>query len=167
MAIQALPTLDPLWRPNATGPSPNTRDDRELIRSYSGQPAVHVVYHDLTVQMNRLASVSPAGVAQIQGWINEIENLEGDWSGQVADGTSSYAGATEYEGPVPGTSVERSDLLKRADVLEWDTDLKKVKYKLQQGTATQAGSMGQRIADLKGRILIAMDLNRSGGIVRS
>ena len=162
-----IPTLDPLWRPNATGPNPKTRDDRELIRSYSGQPAVERVLHDLTVTMNRMSSISPAAVAQVQTWINEIETLEGDWSGQVAEGTAHYAGASEYEGPLPGTTVERSDMLKRADVLEWDTDLKKVKYKLQQGTATQAGSMGQRIADLKGRVLTAMELNRSGGIVRS
>ena len=163
----AIPTLSVLWRPNATGPNPRTRDDRELIRGYSGQPAVERVLHDLTVTMNRMASISPAAVAQVQTWINEIETLEGDWSGQVADGTAHYAGASEYEGPLPGTTVERSDMLKRADVLEWDTDLKKVRYKLQQGTATQAGSMGQRIADLKGRVLTAMELNRSGGIVRS
>jgi hypothetical protein len=117
--------------------------------------------------MNRMASISPAAVAQIQSWINEIETLEGEWSGKVAEGSAHYAGAIEYEGPLPGSVPDRADMLKRADVLEWDTDLSKVKYKLQQGNATQAGSMGQRIADLKGRVLTAMELNRSGGIVRS
>jgi len=162
-----IPTLSILWRPNATGPNPKTRDDRELIRAYSGQPAVERVLHDLTVTMNRMADISPAAVAQVQRWINEIETLEGDWSGQVAEGTAHYAGAIEYEGPLAGSVPDRADTLKRADVLEWDTDLSKVKYKLQQGSATQAGSMGQRIADLRGRVLIAMELNRSGGIVRS
>jgi hypothetical protein len=164
----AVPTLNVLWRPNATGPQPKTRDDRELIRSYSNQPAAELVYHDLTVVMNRLASVSPAGVAQIQAWINEIENLEGDWAGQVADGNATYAQATEYEGPLPGATIERADMLSQADVLKWDTDLKKVKFKTAPGANTQAGNMGQRIADLKGRILTALDLvPRSGGIVRS
>lgn len=164
----AIPTLHVLWRPNATGPQPKTRDDRELIRSYSNQPAAEVVYHDLTVTMNRLAAVSPAAVAQIQTWVNEIENLEGDWAGQVADGNATYAQATEYEGPLPGATIERADMLQKADVLQWDTDLKKVKFKTAPGANTQAGNMGQRIADLKGRILTALDLvPRHGGIVRS
>jgi hypothetical protein len=164
----AVPTLDALWRPNDVGPQPKTRDDRELIRSYSNQPAAELVYHDLTVVMNRLASVSPAGVAQIQGWINEIETLESDWAGQVADGNATYAQATEYEGPLPGATIERADMLSQADVLKWDTDLKKVKFKTAPGANTQAGNMGQRIADLKGRILTALDLlPRYGGIVRS
>jgi hypothetical protein len=138
----AIPTLHVLWRPNATGPQPKTRDDRELIRSYSNQPAAELVYHDLTVTMNRLASVSPAGVAQIQGWINEIENLESDWSGQVADGNAIYANATEYEGPLPGATIAREDMLMQADVLKWDTDLKKVKFKTMPGANTHAGNMG-------------------------
>lgn len=163
----AIPTLDPLWRPNATGPTPKTRDDRELIRSYSMQPAVERVLHDITVTMNRIASVSPGAVAQIQAWINEIELLESDWAGQVADGTAHYAQAAEYEGPLPGATIERADMLKRADVLEWDTSLKRVRFVAGAGSATQAGSIGQRVNDLKGRVLTALELQPMGGIVRS
>lgn len=161
--VASLPTLDPLWRPNATGPSPKARDDRELIRSYSDQPAVHVVYHDLTVAMNRLADVSPAGVAQIQGWINEVENLEGQWAGYVEDGTAAQLQAAEYEGPIGGVALSRDNQLKRADVLEWDTQANRVRISNGTGgTATQANAIAGRIAQLKGRILKAMDLAPSG-----
>lgn len=145
--VASLPTLNALWRPNGTGPSPQTRDDRELIRSYSGQPAVQIVLHDLTVTMNRMADISPAGVAQVQAWINEVETLETQWSGYVAD----------------GSSAQLSTPLKRADVLEWDTS----------GATSQGGQasvIAGRIGTIKGRILTAMGLTATTGqaqLVRS
>ena len=165
----AIPTLDPLWRPNVAGPSPNTRDDRELIRQYSNQPAVEIVLHDLTVTMNCMATISPAAVAQIQTWINEIVTLETSWAAQVTAGTAHYAQAIEYEGPIPGATITRDDMVQKADVMGWDTDLLKVKYKAgAAGNATQAGSIGQRITDLRSRVLASLDLlPRSGQVVRS
>ena len=163
----AIPTLSILWRPNGTGPSPNTRDDRELIRSYSGQPALEIVLHDITVSMNRMATISPAAVAQIQTWINEIETLEASWAAQVTSGTAHYAQADEYEGPIPGTTITREDMVSKADVMSWDTDLMKVKFKSGGAGMTQAGATGQRVADLRSRVLRAMDLMPKGGVVRS
>jgi hypothetical protein len=161
--VASLPTLNTLWRPNSTGPAPNSRNDRELIRSYSDQPSVQVVYHDLTVAMNRLADVSPAGVAQVQTWINEIEDLEEQWSGYVADGTAAQLQAAQYEGPIGGVALSRDSQLKRADVLEWDTQANRVRISNGAGgTATQANAIAGRIAQLRGRILKAMDLAPSG-----
>lgn len=165
--VQALPTLNDLWRPN--GDDANT-DDRELIRQYSNQPAVQVVLHDLTVTMNRMAEIAPASVAQIQTWIDEIETLEAQWAAEVAAGTAHYSQAQEYEGPLPGTALTRDDLLKRADVLEWDTNLNRVRIVAGAGGGgTAAGATGQRIGELKARVLKAMDLSPQYGtrVVRS
>jgi hypothetical protein len=161
--VAALPTLDPLWR---TTP----RDDRELIRGYSDQPAVQVVLHDLTVAMNRMADVSPAAVAQIQTWIDEVEDLEEQWAGYVADGTAAQLQASEYEGPIGGTAMTRDDMLKRADVLEWDTSANRVRISNGAGSGgTQASAISGRIGQLKARILKAMDLSPMAGarLIRS
>jgi hypothetical protein len=159
----AIPTLNALWRPNG---SDATKDDRELIRGYSEQPAVEVVLHDLTVNMNRMATVSPAAITQIQTWIDEIEELDEQWSGFVADGTASQLSAAEYEGPINGTAVSRDDQLKRADVLEWDTTANRVRIKSAAGgQGSQSAAIAGRIASLKGKVLQAMNLSRSAGAV--
>jgi hypothetical protein len=159
--VAAIPTLNALWRPNGDDA---TKDDRELIRAYSEQPAVAVVLHDLTVNMNRMADVSPVAVAQIQTWIDEVEALEAQWAGSVADGSASILQAAEYEGPINGTPLTRDDQLKRADVLEWDTQANRVRIlNGNGGTATQANAIGGRIAQLKGRILKAMNLSPMTG----
>jgi hypothetical protein len=159
----AIPTLNALWRPNGADA---TKDDRELIRGYSEQPAVEVVLHDLTVNMNRMATVSPAAITQIQTWIDEIEELDEQWSGFVADGTASQLSAAEYEGPINGTAVSRDDQLKRADVLEWDTTANRVRIKSAAGgQGSQSAAIASRIASLKGKVLQAMNLSRSAGAV--
>jgi hypothetical protein len=159
----AIPTLNALWRPNGADA---TKDDRELIRGYSEQPAVEVVLHDLTVNMNRMATVSPAAITQIQTWIDEIEELDEQWSGFVADGTASQLSAAEYEGPINGTAVSRDDQLKRADVLEWDTTANRVRIKSAAGgQGSQSAAIAGRIASLKGKVLQAMNLSRSAGAV--
>jgi hypothetical protein len=159
----AIPTLNALWRPNGADA---TKDDRELIRGYSEQPAVEAVLHDLTVNMNRMATVSPAAITQIQTWIDEIEELDEQWSGFVADGTASQLSAAEYEGPINGTAVSRDDQLKRADVLEWDTTANRVRIKSAAGgQGSQSAAIAGRIASLKGKVLQAMNLSRSAGAV--
>jgi hypothetical protein len=159
----AIPTLNALWRPNGADA---TKDDRELIRGYSEQPAVEVVLHDLTVNMNRMATVSPAAITQIQTWIDEVEELEEQWAGYVADGTASQLSAAEYEGPINGTAVSRDDQLKRADVLEWDTTANRVRIKSAAGgQGSQSAAIASRIASLKGKVLQAMNLSRSAGAV--
>jgi hypothetical protein len=159
----AIPTLNALWRPNGADA---TKDDRELIRGYSEQPAVETVLHDLTVNMNRMATVSPAAITQIQTWIDEIEELDEQWSGFVADGTASQLSAAEYEGPINGTAVSRDDQLKRADVLEWDTTANRVRIKSAAGgQGSQSAAIASRIASLKGKVLQAMNLSRSAGAV--
>jgi hypothetical protein len=159
----AIPTLNALWRPNGADA---TKDDRELIRGYSEQPAVEVVLHDLTVNMNRMATVSPAAITQIQTWIDEVEELDEQWSGFVADGTASQLSAAEYEGPINGTAVSRDDQLKRADVLEWDTTANRVRIKSAAGgQGSQSAAIAGRIASLKGKVLQAMNLSRSAGAV--
>jgi hypothetical protein len=125
---------------------------------------VQVVLHDLTVTMNRMADVSPAAVTQIQTWIDEVEDLEEQWAGYVADGTAAQLSASEYEGPINGTPLTSDDQLKRADVLEWDTTANRVRISNGAGgTATQANAIGSRIGQLKGRILKAMDLSPMAG----
>jgi hypothetical protein len=159
----AIPTLNALWRPNGADA---TKDDRELIRGYSEQPAVETVLHDLTVNMNRMATVSPAAITQIQTWIDEVEELEEQWAGYVADGTASQLSAAEYEGPINGTAVSRDDQLKRADVLEWDTTANRVRIKSAAGgQGSQSAAIAGRIASLKGKVLQAMNLSRSAGAV--
>jgi hypothetical protein len=161
--MATIPTLNALWRPNGADA---TKDDRELIRGYSEQPAVETVLHDLTVNMNRMATVSPAAITQIQTWIDEIEELDEQWSGFVADGTASQLSAAEYEGPINGTAVSRDDQLKRADVLEWDTTANRVRIKSAAGgQGSQSAAIAGRIASLKGKVLQAMNLSRSAGAV--
>jgi len=148
----AIPTLNQLWR---TSP----RDDRELIRGYAGWPVSSYNLQILTTILNRAADVSPATVTQCQSWIDEAEQLSDDWSDQLADGTAHLGNAAEYEGPLPGATVSRDQQLKKADVLEWDTSLLRVKtVSGGRADATAGGVRGARIAQLRQRILQALGI---------
>jgi hypothetical protein len=152
----AVPTLSNLWR---TSP----RDDRELIRSYAGWPVSEYNLQILTTILNRAADVSPGTVTRCQAWIDEIETLEQDWSDQVGAGTAHLGNAEQYEGPIPGTTVSRDDQLKKADVLEWDTSLLRVKTTAgRRSEATASGVLGARIAQLQQRVLQALGIKPYG-----
>jgi hypothetical protein len=153
-----IPTLNALWRPNGG----STRDDRELIRSYANWPVSAYNLTQLTSILNRAADTSAATVAQVQAWIDEVENLELDWADKVADGTAHLGNVESYEGPTPGANLTRDDLRKKADVLEWDTSLLRVSY--QSGgrpDATAGGTIAARVALLKGRILQTLGIKAS------
>lgn len=158
MTIQPL---NGLWRPNVAGPAPVDTQDRELVRQYAGMPGSENAIDVITEQMNVIASFSPATVLKIQGWINEIEDLEETHAGKVADGTAFLGDVEEYEGLRPGFEPTRAELVKKADVLEWDVEsLARVRIKTGpaggQGTAT--GSLQARIGELKTRVLTALGL---------
>lgn len=141
----AIPTLNNLWRITP-------KDDRELIRGYAGWPLSVTNLTELTSILNRVAITSSAAVVQVQKWIDEIENLEADYADQVESGKAHLGNAASYEGPAPGSSLSRDDLKKKADVLEWDTSLLRVKYESGGGGGTAGAVLGGRLADLKGRI---------------
>ena len=158
-------TLDPLWRPNATGPAPLTREDRELVRQHSGYPATESAFTSITEQMNMVAEQSPATVLKIQGWIDEIEDLEEQQAAGVADGTAFLGNVEEYEGLRPGYNPTRQQLLKQADVLQWDVEsVTKVRIKTGRagGEGTATGMINTRIALLRQRILAALVLGDMG-----
>jgi hypothetical protein len=153
-----IPTLNALWRPNGS----SARDDRELIRGYASWPISAYNLTQLTTILNRAADTSPATVAQVQSWIDEIENLEQDWSDKVSDGTAHLGNVQSYEGPAPGANLTRDDLRKRADVLEWDTSLLRVSYQSGGRTdATVGGTIANRIQQLKGRIFQTLGIKAS------
>jgi hypothetical protein len=141
----AIPTLNNLWRVSP-------KDDRELIRGYAGWPLSVSNLTELTSILNRVAITSTAAVVQVQKWIDEIETLESDWADQVESGTAHLGNAAKYEGPAPGSSPSRDDLKKKADVLEWDTSLLRVKYESGGAGGTAGAALGGRLVDLKGRI---------------
>ena len=144
-----LPTLNALWR---TSPI----DDREAIRSYAEAPATEINLSRLTVAMNLMAETSPAAVAKVKAWIDEIEDLESIWADKVASGTAHLGNAEEYEGPVPGTTPTRDQQLKRADVVEWDTNLLRVRYRSGSGAGTEGAVLDARVRELKHQVLVAV-----------
>jgi hypothetical protein len=155
----AIPALNSLWRPGLVGPAPLTRDDRELIRQYAGQPASGVALFSLTVRMNDLARDSPATVPVIQAWINQSEDLEEAWAAKVEDGTAHLGNMSSYEGPRPGKELTRADLKNKLDVIEWDTSLLRVKTDTGGNFgATEGQVVAQRIALLRTRILAALGI---------
>jgi hypothetical protein len=151
----AIPTLNSLWRATTT-------DDRELIRGYAGWPLSVSNLTELTAIMNRVAITSTAAVVQVQKWIDEIETLESDWADKVESGTAHLGNAASYEGPAPGSSLTRDDLKKRADVLEWDTSLLRVKIDSGGAGGTAGAVLGGRLVDLKGRIFQALGIEPVG-----
>jgi hypothetical protein len=151
----AIPTLNSLWRATTT-------DDRELIRGYAGWPLSVSNLTELTAIMNRVAITSTAAVVQVQKWIDEIETLESDWADKVESGTAHLGNAASYEGPAPGSSLTRDDLKKRADVLEWDTSLLRVKIDSGGAGGTAGAVLGGRLVDLKGRIFQTLGIEPVG-----
>jgi len=151
----AIPTLNSLWRATTT-------DDRELIRGYAGWPLSVSNLTELTAIMNRVAITSTVAVVQVQKWIDEIETLESDWADKVESGTAHLGNAASYEGPAPGSSLTRDDLKKRADVLEWDTSLLRVKIDSGGAGGTAGAVLGGRLVDLKGRIFQTLGIEPVG-----
>lgn len=156
----SITTLLPQWRPNSTGPAPNNRPDRELIRQYAEAPASEGALEAITEAMNMAALNSPDTVTQVQTWINEIEDLEADYADKVASGTAHLGNASEYEGVRPGTNPTLDDVATKADVLEWDPS---ILYKVRTRSSgrpleTATGVTQDRIQRLRARVLDALGL---------
>lgn len=148
----SLPTLDPLWR---TSP-----DDRDIIRQYARLPASWASLTAVTDQLNGVAKVSVATVIRVQAMIDEIETLETDHADAVAAGTAHLGNVTSYEGPAPGVTLTKADRQKKLDVIEWDTDLLKIRTTSSgTGNSTAEGVRLARVAELKDRILTAVGLD--------
>jgi hypothetical protein len=152
----AIPILNSLWRITP-------RDDRELIRGYAGWPLSVTNLTELTSILNRVAITSTATVTQVQRWIDEIENLEADYADQVESGKAHLNNAASYEGPTPGKTLSRDDLKKKADVLEWDTSLLRVKYESGGAGGTAGAVLGGRLVTLKGRIFQTLGIEPVSG----
>lgn len=152
----AIPVLNSLWRITP-------RDDRELIRGYAGWPLSVTNLTELTSILNRVAITSSAAVVQVQRWIDEIENLEADYADQVESGKAHLGNAASYEGPAPGSSLSRDDLKKKADVLEWDTSLLRVKYESGGAGGTAGAVLGGRMESLKERIFQTLGIQPVSG----
>jgi hypothetical protein len=152
----AIPILNSLWRITP-------RDDRELIRGYAGWPLSVTNLTELTSILNRVAITSTAAVVQVQRWIDEIENLEADYADQVESGKAHLNNAASYEGPTPGKTLSRDDLKKKADVLEWDTSLLRVKYESGGAGGTAGAVLGGRLVTLKGRIFQTLGIEPVSG----
>ena len=148
-----LAALDPLWR--AANP-----DDRDLIREYAGITVSHTSMAMITDLMNGLATVAPATVPRLQGWIDEIITLETDQADLIADRTAHLGEVKVYEGLRPGVRPSRDDMRSEAGPVKWDTEsLYKVRLETGSGPGSTAGGQTNlRIADLKTRILTAIGL---------
>ena len=162
--IQPLPTLSTSWRST----------DVDSVRDYAGMPVEFSALSDLITRMNTVAALQAGTVTRCRAWIDEIDTLEADYADQVDAGTAHLGNARVYEGLRPGLEgLVLSDLEKRADVLEYDTEtFAKVRIESgpdQLGTAT--GARFARISDLKGRVLRALGVQPrmagGGGVVRS
>ena len=151
-----IPVLNNLWRITP-------RDDRELIRSYAGWPLSVTNLTQLTAILNRVAITSSAAVVQVQKWIDEIESLEADYADQVESGKAHLNNAASYEGPTPGKTLSRDDLKSKADVLEWDTSLLRVKYESGGAGGTAGAVLGGRLESLKGRIFQTLGIQPVSG----
>lgn len=162
--IQTLPALNALWRPNAVGPAPLDRDDREVIRRLTKAPVAFDSLTTITVRMNTVAGLSPAAVAQVQAWMEELLDLEEQSASQVADGTAHLGNVKSYEGVRPGLSLDRADLLNKAGELEWDlASWSQQKVETVDGPAgTQSGMISGRVAGLRTAILDALGIKDGG-----
>lgn len=125
---------------------PPWRDtDREDIRMILSIPLTVPALTTLTVNMNSVAEISPETVPTIQGWVDQWKAYDEQWNGVIAGGDVAAAYATSYEGLRPGAEVTRDDMLKKADVLEWDTE---TQYKIKvEGAAGSSGSLAGAIRD--------------------
>ena len=155
-----IPTLNTAWRQTSS------KDDRELIRSYANWPVSNYNLTLITNAMNRAADASAASVAQVQKWIDEAEDLESNWADQVENGTAHLGNVESYEGVTPGSTLTRQDRQTKADVLEWDSSLHKVRYVTgSRADSTAGGVLSQRIKLLRGKVLqaLGLDANISSG----
>lgn len=152
----SIPALNPLWRSTP-------RDDRELIRGYAGWPLSVTNQTQLTAILNRVALISASTVSQVQKWVDEIEVLEADYADRVEAGREHLLNAASYEGPAPGTTLTRDDLKSKADVLEWNTSLLRVKYESGGSGGTAGAVLAGRLATLKGRIFQTLGIQPVGG----
>jgi hypothetical protein len=161
---QPLPTLSTAWRDT----------DLDSIRDYAGLPVEFSALNDLITRLNTVADLQAGTVTRCQAWIDEIDTLETDYADQVDAGTAHLGNAKVYEGLRPGLEgLALSDLEKRADVLEYDTETY-AKVRIESGTdqlGTATGARFARIGDLKGRVLRALGVQPhmagGGGLVRS
>ena len=148
---------DPLWRPTLT----STRNDRDLIRTYLSWPVTEGSLVELTQQMNSVATLSPSTVGQVQGWLDEIVNLEEIQADEVDAGTAHLGSAEEYEGPIPGTTPTREQQQSQVGKLAWDTSLLKARYKFGgNARASAQGQRDERAQFLIGRIASALNVPR-------
>lgn len=151
--IVQLPDLDLSWR--QTG----VINDRELIRTYLNYPASEASLTLIIQQMNSVASVSPETVERIQGWLDEIIELEEIQADAVADGTAHLGNVKEYEGVVPGTSPTRDQQLNQAGKLAWDTSVLKARYSFDgSARSTAQGQRDERRGSLVSRISQAIGI---------
>lgn len=151
-----LPTVSTLWRPNSSSATVN---DLALIRTYINWPASDGSLTELIQQLNAVAKNSPATVTQVQGWVDEIEELEETQADAVSDGTAHLGNAEEYEGPIPGTTPTRAQQLSQAGKLTWDTSLLKARYRFGSGARASAqGQRDERISLLVSRIASALNV---------
>jgi hypothetical protein len=158
-----LAVASTLWRPNEIGPTPKTRDDRGLIMAYAMWPVSVNNLKIITSILNRVAEIAPETVLHCQRWIDEIEELDEQWSGKIADGTAHLGNASSYEGPIPGKTLTRDDMKSKADVLEWNTDLQRVKYSTGNPAGTEGAVISQRIEFLKARLLRTLGIDPLNG----
>lgn len=153
-----LLTVDPLWRPNSSSPEVN---DLAQIRELIGWPASHASLTGLIEQLNSVASLSPATVAQVQGWLDEISALEEAHADALDAGTAHLGNAEEYEGPIPGTAPTRDQQQNQVGELSWDTSLLKARYKFgSSARATIQGQRDERIELLTSKIATAINVRR-------
>jgi hypothetical protein len=151
--VVPLPDLDPQWRQSADA------NDRELIRTYLNYPASDASLSMIIQQMNAVAAVSPVTVERVQGWLDEIIELEEIQTDAVFDGTAHLGNAREYEGVIPGTTPTRDQQLSQAGKLSWDTSVLKARYAFGDGTrSTAQGQRDERRGLLVGRIVQAVGI---------
>lgn len=166
--LQSLPNLDPLWRPNTSNGAVN---DRELIRTYIKWPATIASLTELIMQLNSVASISPATVTQVQAWLDEVVELEQVQADEIADGTAHLSNLQEYEGPIPGKTITEELRQSKLGEIEYDTTLQKNRLVFSTGLrSTPQGQREERISKLISRITQACNLeiyNPGGVLMRS
>jgi hypothetical protein len=148
-----LPDLDVQWRQTTE------TNDRELIRTYLNYPASDASLTMIIQQMNSVAAVSPVTVVRIQGWLDEIIELEEIQTDAVFDGTAHLGSAKEYEGVIPGTAPTRDQQLSQAGKLSWDTSVLKARYVFSgDSRGTAQGQRDERRGLLVSRIVQAVGI---------
>jgi hypothetical protein len=158
-----IPDLHALWRPN----DQSATEDREAIRQAAEIPATQLLLRKLTLEMNRVAELSPPVVRQVQAWIDEILELEEQWGGMVSDGSARLGNLQTYEGPIPGRTLTEDDRTQEIGPIKVDTSLLKVRMVAGPRSESEGDVIQNRVALLQGRILEALGLAPQGGGGRS